>query len=96
MQIDFHPDVVAVRLQQIDSARQADSTQRNDPDEKATLGNIILSASTTIYNLHGKVGLSTNKPGTLLNAYTDSKDAIERQLSLLKANLINPLPLGTE
>ncbi len=96
MAIEFHPDVVAVRLKQIESARKAKSAQSDRPDDKATLSDIILSASTTIYDLHGQVGLSTDKPGTLLDAYLATKKVIQEQLTLLISNLTGALQLGTD
>ena len=95
MAIEFHPDVVAVRLKQIESARKGKSAQSDSPGEKAALTDLILSTSTTIYNLHGQVGLSRDKPGTLLDAYLETKKVIEGQKSLLIANLGGALQLGT-
>ena len=96
MAIEFHPDVVAVRLKQIQSARKAKSAQSDSPDEKAALSDIILAASTTIYDLHGQVGLSTNKSGTLLDAYLATKRVIEEQLTLLISNVTGALQFGIE
>ncbi len=95
MTIEFHPDVVAVRLKQIQSARKTKSDQSDKVDEKAALNDMILSASTMIYDLHGQVGLSRDKPGTLLDAYLETKKVIEGQRSLLVANLGGALQLGT-
>lgn len=95
MTIEFHPDVVAVRLKQIESARKGKSVQSDSPEAKATLSEMILAASTTIYNLHGQVGLSRDKPGTLLDTYLETKKVIEGQKSLLIANLGGALQLGT-
>ena len=96
MAIEFNPKVVAVRLKQIESARKAKSAQSSSPDEKATLSDMLLSASTTIYNLHGEVGLSTNKPGTLLDAYLATKKVIENHMALLISNLTGPLKAAAD
>ncbi len=96
MAIEFHPDVVAVRLKQIESARKGKPVQDTNPDEKATLSAVLLSASTTIYNLHGEVGLSTNKPGTLLDAYLKSKKVIDENMALLISNILGPLQFSAE
>ena len=94
MAIEFHPDVVAVRLKQIESARKGKSVRISSPDDEASLNNALLSASTTIYNLHGEVGLSTNKPGTLLDAYLETKKVIDENTILLISNILGPLQLG--
>lgn len=94
MAIDFHPDVVAVRLKQIESARKGKSVQSSSADDKASLNDAILSASTTIYNLHGEVGLSTNKPSTLLDTYLETQKVIVENMTLLKSNILGPLQLG--
>ncbi len=96
MAIEFHPDVVAVRLKQIESARKAKSAQSNSPDEKAAPAVNLQIASTTVYNLHGKVGLSTDKPGTLLDAYLETKKVIQEQLTLLISNVTGALQLGAD
>ena len=83
MMIDFHPDVVAVRLKQIKLAREAESAPSDKSNEKASASDFILAASTTIYNLNGQVGLSVDKPGTLLDAYLETKITIQDQLCLL-------------
>ncbi len=96
MAIEFHPDVVAVRLKQIESARKGKSAQSSSPDDKAALSEMMLSASTMIYNLHGQVGLSANKPGTLLDTYLENKKVIEWQTNLLIAQYTGALQLGTD
>ena len=96
MAIEFHPDVVAVRLKQIESARKGKSAQTDSPDEKASLSDVILAASTAIYDLHGQVGLSTNKSGTLLDAYLETKKVIDDNMTLLIANILGPLQLGPD
>ncbi|MFC1481695.1 hypothetical protein ACFL6E_05570 [Candidatus Neomarinimicrobiota bacterium] len=90
MAIEFNPEVVSVRLKQIESARKAKSAQSDSPDEKTTLSDMLLSASTTLYNLHGNVGLSTNKPGTLLDAYLATKKVIQDHMTLLMSNVLDP------
>ena len=90
MMIDFHPDVVAVRLNQIKLAREAESAPSDKSNEKASASDFILAASTTIYNLNGQVGLSVDKPGTLLDAYLETKITIQDQLCLLISNLTAP------
>lgn len=94
MAIDFHPDVVAVRLKQIESARKGKSVQSSSPADKASLNAAILSASTTVYNLHGEVGLSTNKPSTLLDTYLETKKVIVENTILLISNILDPQQLG--
>ena len=96
MRVEFHPDVVAARLKQIKSARSPKSAQSDKPDEKPSLSDAILAASTTVYNLHGQVGLATNKPGTLLDAYLETKKVIEDHMSLLKANILGAQQLDTD
>ena len=96
MAIEFHPDVVSVRLKQIESARKAKSAQSNSPDEKAALAVKVQYASTKVYNLHGQVGLSTDKPGTLLDAYLETKKVIQEQLTLLISNVTGAPRLGMD
>ncbi len=96
MAIEFNPDVVSVRLKQIASTRKAKSTQSNSPDEKAVLALKVQYASTKVYDLHGKVGLSTDKPGTLLDAFLETKKVIQEQLALLISNVTSDLQLGMD
>lgn len=95
MAIEFHPDVVAIRLKQIKSARQGKPVQSNT-DEKTSLSDLKLAASTTTYNLHGQVGLPTNRPGTLLDAYLKTKQVIEDHMNLLISNVNSDLQLGPD
>ncbi len=96
MAIEFHPDIVSARLQQIEFARKAKSGQHSSPDDQAAPDVNLQIASTKVYNLHGKVGLSTDKPGTLLDAYLETKKVIQEQLTLLISNVTDALQLGAD
>ncbi|MFC1619913.1 hypothetical protein ACFL45_08210 [Candidatus Neomarinimicrobiota bacterium] len=96
MAIEFNPEVVAATLNQIESAKRPKSAQSSSPDKKTTLSDMRLSASTTMYNLHGEVGLSTDKPGTLLDAYLATKKVVKDHMTLLISNVLGPLQLPTD
>ena len=83
MAIEFHPDVVSARLQQIAPARKAKSPQSNSPDAKAALAATGQYALMEFYNLHGIMQTSKDGSGTLLDAYLKTKKVIQEQVTLL-------------
>lgn len=83
MAIEFHPDVVAARLQQITSAGKAKAPQSSSPDHKAALAATGQFALMEFYNRHGIMQTSKGGSGTLLDAYLKTQEIIKEQVTLL-------------
>ena len=96
MAIEFHPDVVAVRLQQIASSRKANSPRPHSPDNQAALAATGQYALMEFYNLHGIMQTSKYRPGTLLDSFLEAKKVINEQTLLLSSVFTGALPLGDD
>ena len=92
MAIEFHPDVVSAKLQQIASTRKAKSPQSNSPDAKAALAATGQFALMEFYNLHGIMQTSKDGSGTLLDAFLETKKVIKEQLTLLIGTNVTGTP----
>ncbi|MCH7521352.1 MAG: hypothetical protein IIB42_06615 [Candidatus Marinimicrobia bacterium] len=92
MAIEFHPDVVSAKLQQIASTRKAKSPQSNSPDAKAALAATGQFALMEFYNLHGLMQPSKGGSGTLLDAFLETKKVIQEQVTLLIGTNVTATP----
>ena len=92
MAIQFRPDVVSAGPQLDTFTRKAKSPQNNSPDEKADPTVTVQYTRTEVYNLHGKLQLSKDESGTLLDSYLATKRVIKEQLALLSGPDVSGAP----
>ena len=92
MAIQFRPDVVSDIPQQNTLTKKAKSPWNNSPDDKAGTTVTVQYARTEVYNLHGKLQLSKDDSGTLLDSYLATKRVIKEQLALLSGPDVSGAP----
>lgn len=92
MAIQFRPDVVSAMPQQDTLTRKAKLPQNNSPDDKAGTTVTFQYARTEVYTLHGKLQLSKDESGTLLDSYLETKRVIKEQLALLSGSDVSGAP----
>ncbi len=92
MAIQFRPDVVSAIPQQDTLARKAKSPQNNSPDEKVDTTVTVQYTRTEVYNLHGKLQLSKDESGSLLDSYLETMKVIKEQLALFSGSDVSGAP----
>lgn len=96
MAIQFHPDVVFARLQQIASTWKVKSLRHNSPDEKTAPTVTGQYALMEYYNLHGIMQTSKDGSGTLLDTFLETQKVIHEQSLLLRSVFTGALRLGDD
>ncbi|UCH61613.1 MAG: hypothetical protein JSU77_07275 [Fidelibacterota bacterium] len=86
MAIQFRPDVVSAMPQQDALTKKTKSPQNNSPDEKVDTTVTVQYTRTEVYNLHGKLQMSEDDSGSLLDSYLETKKVIREQLALLSGS----------
>ena len=92
MAIQFRPDVVTAGPKLDTFTRKANAPRNNSPAEKADPAVIVQFARTEVYKPQGKLQLSTDDSGTLLDAYLETKNVIRQQLAHFFGSQVNGAP----
>ena len=92
MAIQFRPDVVAAGPKLATFTRKADAPPNDSRAIKADPAVIVQLARTEVYKPHGKLQLSTDDSGTLLDAYLETKNVIRQQLAHFFGSQVNVAP----
>ncbi|MFC1618951.1 hypothetical protein ACFL45_03300 [Candidatus Neomarinimicrobiota bacterium] len=83
MPIHFNPDVGSTLPQQDAPARKVKSPWNNTPDEQTGTAVKVQYTRTEVYNVQGKLQVSDDGSGSLLDAYLEIKQIIKEQLTLI-------------
>ena len=92
MAIQFRPDVVSAGPKLDTFSRKAKALRNDSPVERPDPAVIVQFARTEVYKPHGKLQLSTDDSGTLLNAYLETKNVIRQQLAHFFGSRVNGAP----
>jgi hypothetical protein len=87
MPIQFNPNVGSTLPQQDTPARKVKSPWNNTPDEKTDTTVKVQYTRTEVYNLQGKLQVSDDGSGSLLDAYLEIKTIIKEQLTMIAGKL---------
>jgi hypothetical protein len=83
MPIHFNPDVDSTLPQQDAPARKVKSPWNSTPEEKTDTTVKVQYTRTEVYNVQGRLQVSDDDSGSLLDAYLEIKQVIKEQLTLI-------------
>ncbi len=81
MAVQFRPDVVSAGTELDTLTRKSKSPRSHSPGEKAGGTVTARYSRTEVYGARGNLRLSAEESGTLLDAYLETKKAIQEQLA---------------